>query len=53
MPAKNKHVQEDAVKSGEASTKLPQGGAPTGGDIDNEALVRAITDRVLAELSKR
>jgi len=53
MPAKNKHDPVNAVKSGEASTKLPQPGASTGGEIDNEALVRAITDRVLAELGKR
>ena len=46
-PKMSKHPVADANKTGEASMKAPQG------DLSTEALVQAITDRVMAELSKR
>jgi L-fuculose-phosphate aldolase len=50
-PAMSKHPVTDAVKTGEASTTTATLASP--GGIDQEALVQAITDRVMAELAKR
>lgn len=47
MPAKGK------AAAAQPSASSNSAAAPAAGDLDQEALVKAITDRVLAELSKR